>query len=409
MQDVVLIIPNDTSKGLSHAIDAKLDADFKRAYGIEDVNLGSSWQSVFTLIQNDQAQQEEGQRSFTEQDNDINKGSHYKVNAGNYVIKGAVWESIVDIAKKVMSKEIQKAEESKKQQTESVQKDDNVQQPENTQKTAAEIIEENKQKISEYISPLYQFEKLNKTLQNDLLRKYALMLDYAQANNSTIDDETMSTRLKNYVKGWFYHSKEVYVCSKTDEEYDQLTNEKQVEVKVFNEDDNDDVKEAKTDIFTEAYIEYYDIDGDGAISAAESLYSDYYNEVKSPKYGINSAKAHQMAYKLYNDYKAGKLVPKEDGTPEEQFLFAVINKFEFQDITTMLVNRKEKKYTDNLLEFDDVKAFVQALMNNNKEGKSGIIDSSEMRTVARDVQGNNDELYNQMLDYYEKILDGTPE
>ena len=101
MGDMILDIPNDTSKGLSHAIDAKLDAEFQAKYGIEDVDLSGHWQSIFDKIKANQAEQAEGQRTFGEKDKDVKKGSQYKVNAGKYVIKESVWNYIVNKAKEV--------------------------------------------------------------------------------------------------------------------------------------------------------------------------------------------------------------------------------------------------------------------------------------------------------------------
>ncbi len=101
MGDMILDIPNDTSKGLSHAIDAQLDAEFKAKYGIEDVNLSGHWQSIFDTIKANQAEQAEGQRTFGEKDKDVNKGSQYKVKAGKYRIKESVWDYIVNKAKEV--------------------------------------------------------------------------------------------------------------------------------------------------------------------------------------------------------------------------------------------------------------------------------------------------------------------
>ena len=151
------------------------------------------------------------------------------------------------------------------------------------------------------------------------------------------------------------------------------------------------------------------MNGDGEIEIAESLYTDYFNNAKLSKDGINSAKAHQMAYKLYNDYKSGKLVPKENGTEEEQFLYALIDSFKYKDLTTSFKNKNFSE-TDYVLGADDIRAFLETAMEANKNGKNGEIDGSEMITMATEV-GNwaNSDIYESFLSKFEKILDRTPD
>ena len=414
MEDVKIFIPKN-SRGLSFEIDKQLDARFLQDYGIEDVKLdGDQWQSIFNIIQANQAEQEEGQNTFTEADKDVSNGSQYIVHGDkNYVITGEVWETILGKVKEFLN--IEKTEDKKvPAQVTDTTGNTAISDVTQTPKTAAEIMEENKQKISNLISKSYNFEKLPKTLQSDLLRKYALMLDYAEANNQTIDDETIALRLKNYVKGWYYQGKETMVLKNYSVEEVAALKDKSpedVKYKVYDETDSDEVKEKKINQFVQGYIEYYDINGDGDLDVSESLYADYYSQVKSPKDGINSAKAHQMAYKLYNDYKAGKLVPQKDGTPEEQFLYGIIDTFKYKDLTTQIKEKKLGEVTDNVLNADDIKAWLLTAMEANSKGKKGEIDGSEMIDMYKDMAISDDDskLYEQFLDNYEKILDSTPD
>lgn len=185
MNDVSLYISNN-GKGLSHAIDAQLDAEFKAKFGIDDVKLnGNQWQSIFNLIQKDQAEQEEGQNTFTQADNNVCNNSHYKVNAGNYIIKGKVWEEIVKQVKEFL----------------------------NIQETAADDVAATEDKVvksnEENLSEILQKAgiTLNEEEYLDVLSKYENKLAL-QMSGMDISDEKIESDILAYISGKQYEKTE---------------------------------------------------------------------------------------------------------------------------------------------------------------------------------------------------------
>ena len=323
MKDVVLVIPNDKTKGLSHAIDAKLDADFKVQYGIEDVNLGSEWGSVFNIIQADQAEQEEGQRSFTDEDTDINNGSHYKVNAGNYIIKGGVWEQIVGIAKRVMKvdEKIQANQVTKTEKT-----------ADNTDSANNKAVDENvKTEVANILSadPSINLDDVDL---NDVCEKYQSIL----AVYPNIEKDKISERITNYVKGLRFHNKE--------DEFGKLykNNVERSDEKI----ENAKIKEAVKNKDTQASFEAYH-------KAAKEFIEVYDNATGNGKIQLYELLAREIKDK---EKELGRKLTEE----EKQIIKTRANQF------VGLINQDKGQQVDEMtLDEDEIAAYLWAMSNIN--------------------------------------------
>lgn len=174
------IILNVGNRGLSYAIDNKLDTELG-----QDVKLNvSEWQSVFDIIKQEQVQENKSQ--FGENDTDIKNGKHYIVQQNEiYQIKQSVWNQIVDIAKKSMGISENTELETPKAEQEL-----------NNNKTSEELVKD--------VLTAANLE-IDEDLICDIVRKY----DAIKQLQPDINEETLNTRIINYTKGLNYHKTEL--------------------------------------------------------------------------------------------------------------------------------------------------------------------------------------------------------
>lgn len=297
-------------KSLSYTIDKQLDSEIGK-----DINLNlQEWQSVFDIVKADTAT---GKKQYRGEDNDIKRGDHFIVNAGQaYQITKNAWNKILEIAKSNVERLYGEGNSEE----------------EVTTTTSTDKNEQVKQKPEEKIHTILQnagisLEQESEELQSDVKSKYNTMLAVAKANRQELTDEEIQTRLANYIKGWKYNNfeKEVVKTGNSTLSYDEHSKSG------FKSLDEMKEKEAYKN-FGDAFVEYYDQDGaedsaskDKNINLHEMFYSsliDFYTGD-----GMNKTEAHKKAIETTEKYKNFDLSKidswKLDDSEEAELLSAV--------------------------------------------------------------------------------------
>lgn len=234
--------------GLSQAIDRQLDKELN-----QDVKFNlSEWNSVFNVIKNDNATEK---KQYTGDDSDIKDSKQFVVQEGEYKITKNAWDQIVEFAKKNLGISTQNKTEQKSQD-EQIESSEVVTKDVKSQQTSEEI-------VKNILSSAEIEIDSNSEDFKDIINKYNAI----KSVNPDIDEETLNTRITNYVRGLQFHKAETQFATNDGGEAIIIDGVQEAV-------QNGDMEAFKTAFHQKAkeYIELYDsADGDGKISVNELI------------------------------------------------------------------------------------------------------------------------------------------
>lgn len=334
-------ISSDITKGLTHAIDAELD----NLYNCDIQLSANEWQSIFDKIKSDQATQEDNQRQFGKNDNDITKGNQYVVNSGVYRVTENVWNYIKNVADNWVTNN--QAASTKDSDAKAVNNNEqaasNAEQPDgyDIETKVLDVLKKNNIDYSDIEV-------------HDIINKYKTILEFNKANGIEIDDTKLEERIANYAKGMKYNKFEKDALKNTELEFkSDCTKAKNLEE-----------LQAAYKQFGKEYVEFYDNDGDGEINVHEMFYQE-----------------------LISKYEKSNISKKEaKGLTKEQIDAKAHVKAKAQAIQTL---EKFKTYTkdnfpnenDEIFDTDEMELFTKVLM------KIGILDEDKNGQLSSDEAG----------------------
>ena len=375
------IVLNVGNQGLSYAIDKELDKQLG-----QDVTLKyNEWTSVFDLIKQNQVESNKSQ--FGENDTDIKNGKQFVVQQNEeYAINSTVWSKIIEIAKKNLGITDEKSKAS--QETAVTAETSNAAASNTETENAPE------EKVKELLKNSgIDFAGLTEEAQKDVLSKYNIMLTVAKGYGQTLDDETLQTRLANYVQGKKYTNFTESVL---------LNPEQQTTFNEHCKNGFKDLDEMKTTYkaWGDAIVEAYDrdglkdsSDGDLNLNFQEMLYSELIKRYKMT--GDNDTIAAQKALKTVEKYKDFDLSQIQnwqlDDSAEAETVTEVALRF-----ATLDQNGDYRVSTDEAGAF--MLATAQAQDNKNA------ITPEEVLAVENTIGSDNDQKLNYNLKTYYDFL-----
>lgn len=375
------IVLNVGNQGLSYAIDKELDKQLG-----QDVTLKyNEWTSVFDLIKQNQVESNKSQ--FGENDTDIKNGKQFVVQQNEeYAINSTVWSKIIEIAKKNLGITDEKSKAS--QETTVTAETSNAAVSNTETENALE------EKVKELLKNSgIDFAGLTEEAQKDVLSKYNIMLTVAKGYGQTLDDETLQTRLANYVQGKKYTNFTESVL---------LNPEQQTTFNEHCKNGFKDLDEMKTTYkaWGDAIVEAYDrdglkdsSDGDLNLNFQEMLYSELIKRYKMT--GDNDTIAAQKALKTVEKYKDFDLSQIQnwqlDDSAEAETVTEVALRF-----ATLDQNGDYRVSTDEAGAF--MLATAQAQDNKNA------ITPEEVLAVENTIGSDNDQKLNDNLKTYYDFL-----
>ncbi len=375
------IVLNVGNQGLSYAIDKELDKQLG-----QDVTLKyNEWTSVFDLIKQNQVESNKSQ--FGENDTDIKNGKQFVVQQNEeYAINSTVWSKIIEIAKKNLGITDEKSKAS--QETAVTAETSNAAASNTETENAPE------EKVKELLKNSgIDFAGLTEEAQKDVLSKYNTMLTVAKGYGQTLDDETLQTRLANYVQGKKYTNFTESVL---------LNPEQQTTFNEHCKNGFKDLDEMKTTYkaWGDAIVEAYDrdglkdsSDGDLNLNFQEMLYSELIKRYKMT--GDNDTIAAQKALKTVEKYKDFDLSQIQnwqlDDSAEAETVTEVALRF-----ATLDQNGDYRVSTDEAGAF--MLATAQAQDNKNA------ITPEEVLAVENTIGSDNDQKLNDNLKTYYDFL-----
>ena len=375
------IVLNVGNQGLSYAIDKELDKQLG-----QDVTLKyNEWTSVFDLIKQNQVESNKSQ--FGENDTDIKNGKQFVVQQNEeYAINSTVWSKIIEIAKKNLGITDEKSKAS--QETAVTAETSNAAASNTETENAPE------EKVKELLKNSgIDFAGLTEEAQKDVLSKYNTMLTVAKGYGQTLDDETLQTRLANYVQGKKYTNFTESVL---------LNPEQQTTFNEHCKNGFKDLDEMKTTYkaWGDAIVEAYDrdglkdsSDGDLNLNFQEMLYSELIKRYKMT--GDNDTIAAQKALKTVEKYKDFDLSQIQnwqlDDSAEAETVTEVALRF-----ATLDQNGDYRVSTDEAGAF--MLATAQAQDNKNA------ITPEEVLAVENTIGSDNDQKLNYNLKTYYDFL-----
>ena len=350
-------------QSLSYVIDKELDKELN-----VDVQLGlKEWNSVFSLIKENQV--ESNKSRFGEKDTDINNGRHYVVQEGTYAIKGNVWQQIVDIAKKKMGLDQEEKTPDTVNQagTETTVRDRGqvyrlgnnplegiISNPDTEEKLPPQEVSAEEQ-VSRLLNKAgINLEEEDEALQKDVVAKYNTMLTIAEQNGQTLDDETVQTRLANYIKGWKFHKFEVGALTENPAEYQSDCS---------NATTLDELKTAYGQ-FGKEYVEYTDQDGNGSIELHELFYQELIEHYQTSSGGsLSKTEAKQKATETvgkFANYNVQNFPPQDSelyNTPEMELFTLTASKLGILDTdkNSSLSSQEAASYLLTMAQMEDKK------------------------------------------------------
>ena len=144
----------------------------------------------------------------------------------------------------------------------------------------------------------------------DVLSKYNTMVMTAKSSNQELDDDTIKTRLSNYVKALRFHEIEIRANKGEDVAYEN---------KECSSAKTEDEAIKKYKQFGAEYVELYDQNGDKSIDIHELFFLDLIDIYKTR--GYSSDKAKQKAIAMTEKYKDNSILkqPTDDSFESEIF------------------------------------------------------------------------------------------
>ena len=309
-------------EGISQAILKELKSELNK----DNVKLNLSvWNKIFDVVKEDKEAVVK-KCQYQGGDEDIRNNSNYVVQSGNYELTQSAWEKICNIAKNAMGIAVK----------ETVITDQNKENPvvENEKENPAQDTKTPEEKVQTLLKKVgIDIENENDEFKKDVLSKFNTMLLFAKNNNQNLDDETIKTRLSNYVKALRFHNVELAANKGEDVVYE-----------------NTDCANATTEEelidkyhqFGKEYVELYDQDGDGSIDVYEMFYQEIIDHC-TETLGYSQDKAKQTAITIIEEYqKKGysmKNMPTGENMSEAEkdmaLLFSeVVNKIRVIDTTS---------------------------------------------------------------------------
>ncbi len=372
---------NVGNQGLSYAIDKELDKQLGQNVALNY----NEWMSVFDTIKQNQVTTNKSQ--FSENDTDIKNGQQFVVQQNEeYAINSTVWSKIVDIAKKSLG--ITEEKTTAGQETEVTAETPETASPDTETKTDPE------EKVKELLKNSgIDFTGLTEEAQKDVLSKYNTMLAVAEGYGETLDDETLQTRLANYVQGKKYTNFTESVL---------LNPEQQTTFDEHCKNGFKDLDEMKTAYksWGDAIVEAYDqdglkdsSDGDLNLNFQEMLYSELTKRYKMT--GDDDTTAKQKALKTVEKYKDLDLAQIQnwqlDNSAEAETVTEVALRFATLD-----------QNGDYRVSTDEAGAFMLATAQ--AQDDKNAVTSDEVLAVESTIGSDNDQRLNDNIKTYYDFL-----
>lgn len=323
-------------EGISQAIAKELKGELK-----QDVKLNLSvWNKIFDIVKEDK-EAAVGHCQYQGGDEDIKDSKNYVVQTGNYELTKTAWEKICNLAKNTLGIA---------PQVEPDKGDETVVNNEENQEQDAKTPEEKVKTILETAG--LNIENESDEFKKDVLSKYNTMISVAETSNQELDEDTIKTRLTNYVKALRF--REIEIRAAVDKDDFAYENEERCGAA------NEAELIEKYKQFGAEYVELYDQDGDKSIDIHELFFRELIDNYKIA--GMTPYEAKRMAIEKAGEYEKYSIENQPTDVSGESELFRqAANKIS-------QIDTAEQATTDNKISVNEAGAYLisMAQMCDNK-------------------------------------------